>query len=308
MERSRRPSGTGRSRSVTRQGIGTIQALFLIPAAVILLTFIALPLGRSVQLSLFDVNLLRPSGGTFVGLGNYGELLGDKDFWRSFRITVIYTVATVACAYVFGMVTALLLNRKFRFRWLARILIIIPWAIPEVVAVMIFKWIFDAQFGIVNHLLMQLHIIAKPIAFLSDPDYAFLIVIGVTTWLEYPLATLILLAGLQTIPTEVVESASIDGAGSIRRFMHITFPMLRFVNVVVFVLLTLDTFRRTTLIYTMTGGGPAGATMTLPVWTYVEAFGNYSLGYASTIGIAIMAILGVGTVFYLVRVNRGGDA
>lgn len=292
---------------MSRQGTRGIQALFLIPAAVILLSFIALPLVRSVQLSFFDVNLLRPSAGTFVGLKNYGDLIGDKDFWRSFRITAIYTVATVACAYGFGMVTALLLNRKFRFRWLARILIIIPWAIPEVVAVMIFKWIFDAQFGIVNHLLVQMDIIAKPIAFLSDPDYAFLIVIGVTAWLEYPLATLILLAGLQTIPNEVVESASIDGAGSVRRFAHITFPMLRFVNVVVLVLLTLDTFRRTTLIYTMTGGGPAGATMTLPVWTYVQAFGNYSLGYASTIGIAIMVILGVGTVLYLAQMTRKGD-
>lgn len=279
---------------------------FLAPAGIILFIFIFIPVGRSVYLSFFDASLLNPNGGNFVGLNNYAALLGGPRFWHSVFITGSYTIFGVVLSYGLGMISALFLNRKFRFRWLARILIIVPWAIPEVVAVMIFKWILDAQFGIANHVLVGVGILNQPIAWLSQPDLALPIVILVTVWIQYPLATLILLAGLQTVPQELDEAAQLDGAGAIKRFRHVTFPMLRFVNVVVLIILTLDTFRRTTLIYTMTGGGPARATETLPVWTYIEAFSNYSLGSASTIGVMVMVILVGITVAYFYGIVAKG--
>lgn len=281
-----------------------LPVIFLGPAGLILAIFILVPLLRSFFLSLFNANLLRPDQRDFVGLGNYIDLLSGGRFWNSLWVTVAYTVSVVVLAYAIGMVTAFLLNRNFRFRWLARTIIIVPWAIPEVVAVMIFRWMLDAQFGIINHLLLSVGIVNEPIAWLSDPSLALVVVIATTTWIAYPLATLILLAGLQTIPEEMMEAAQLDGANWVKRFRFITIPMLRFVNIVVIMLLTLDTFRRTTLIYTMTGGGPRRATETLPVWTYVEAFNNHQLGSASAIGVLVLLILGLATIGYFVTVVR----
>lgn len=276
----------------------------LTPAGLVLTLFILLPLLRSLYLSLFDANLLRPEAGEFVGLGNYADLIGNSRFWNSLWITVMYTASVVVIAYVIGLVTSFLLNREFRFRWLARVLLILPWAIPEVVAVMIFRWMLDAQFGVVNHVLVGVGLISEPIAWLSIPSLAIVVVILTTAWITYPLATLILLAGLQTIPAELMEAAQLDGAGRFKRFRYVTLPMLRFVNVVVVILLSLDTFRRTTLIFTMTGGGPQQATETLPVWTYIEAFDNHQLGSAAAIGIAVMVILGAATSAYFFVVRR----
>jgi len=284
-----------------------LAAALLGPAGLVLAIFILVPLLRSFFLSLFDVDLLRPHTGEFVGLGNYADLLAGARFWNSLWITVAYTLSVVVLAYVIGISTAFLLNREFRFRWLARTLIIVPWAIPEVVAVMIFRWMLDAQFGIVNHVLLSMGLVQEPIAWLSDSSLALLVVIGTTTWIAYPLAALILLAGLQTIPDEMMESAQLDGANWFKRFRYIIFPMLRFVNIVVIILLTLDTFRRTTLIFTMTGGGPRRATETLPVWTYVEAFNNHQLGSASAIGVLVLVILGLVTVGYFFTVVRKAD-
>lgn len=284
-----------------------LPAVFLTPAALVLAVFILLPLLRSLLLSFFDASLLKPDAGTFVGLGNYVDLARNPRFWNSLGVTLTYTICAVVLSYAVGLGTAMLLNRKFRFQWLARLLMILPWAVPEVVAVMIFKWMLDAQFGIVNHLLLWVGFISEPVAWLNDPTSALVVVILTTVWIEYPLATLILLAGLQTVPEELMESAQVDGANRWQRFRHITFPMLRFVNVVVVILLSLDTFRRTTLIYTMTGGGPRQATETLPVWTYIEAFANHRLGSASAIGITVLLILGATTIAYFLIVIRKGD-
>lgn len=284
-----------------------LPAFFLTPAALVLAVFILLPLLRSLFLSFFDASLLKPDAGTFVGLGNYVDLAHNPRFWNSFRVTFTYTICAVLLAYAVGLGTALLLNHRFRFQWLARLLLILPWAVPEVVAVMIFKWMLDAQFGIVNHLFLWMGIISEPVAWLNDPPTALVVVILTTVWIEYPLATLILLAGLQTVPNELIESAQVDGANRWKRFRYITFPMLRFVNIVVIILLSLDTFRRTTLIYTMTGGGPKQATETLPVWTYIEAFANHRLGSASAIGITVLLILGVVTIAYFFAIIRRGD-
>lgn len=303
----RRPEGTLPPTERRARKRDLLPLYFLTPAALVLAVFILLPLVRSFVLSLFDASLLKPDAGDFVGLGNYVDLAQNPRFWNSLAVTLTYTICSVVLAYFVGLGTAMLLNRRFRLRWLARILMILPWAVPEVVAVMIFKWMLDAQFGIVNHLLMAVGVISEPVAWLNDPGTALVIVILTTVWIEYPLATLILLAGLQTVPEELMESAQLDGAGRWQRFRHVTMPLLRFVNIVVIILLSLDTFRRTTLIYTMTGGGPRQATETLPVWTYVEAFANHRLGSASAIGITVLLILGAATLSYFFTVIRKGE-
>ncbi len=276
----------------------------LAPGAAILTLIVLFPVGRSIYLSFFDASLLNPEGGTFVGLDNYADLLSSGRFWHSAWVTTSYTALVVAFSYLAGLVTALALNRRFRLRWLARILIILPWAVPDVVAVLVFKWILDAQFGILNHVLETVGLLDTSVAWLTQPEYAFRAVVVLTVWKQFPLATLIILAGLQTIPRELHEAAEVDGASTTQRFWHVTMPMLWFVNVVLVIILTLNTFRRTVLVFTMTAGGPARATETLPVWTYLEAFPNRRVGMASAIGASVMVILIAVTVIYYFGIVR----
>lgn len=177
-------------------------------------------------------------------------------------------------------------------------LFILPWAIPEVVAVLIFIWMLDAQFGIINFALVSAGLIEQPLAWLASRDLALPALILVTTWQQFPLAMLILLAGLQTISKDEYEAAMVDGANAWSRFVHVTMPGLRDINVVLILLLILNSFRRVTMIYAMTGGGPARATETLSILTYNTAFDYQRIGYAAAIGTALLVILLIFSLIY----------
>jgi multiple sugar transport system permease protein len=164
----------------------------------------------------------------------------------------------------------------------------------------------DAQYGVINYALVQAHVISTPLAWLTERDLAMPALVMVTTWQQFPLAMLILLAGLQTIPQEEYEAAMMDGAGAWSRFWHVTMPGLRSVNVVLVLLLILNSFRRVTMIYAMTGGGPARATETLSILTYNTAFQYQRIGYAAAVGVALLVILLLfSAIYYFVWVRRG---
>mgnify|MGYP005843232213 CR=1 FL=1 len=273
--------------------------IFLIfPAVVLISLLLFYPISRGIQLSLFDVGLLRPNAGTFVGLANYAELFQRSDFYNALQVTTIYTIGVVVFSYLIGLGTALLLNAKLPLRGVIRTLTIMPWAVPEVVAVMIFIWMFDAQYGVINYFLMQLGLIDRQIPWLVQGTLALPAVLIVTIWKQFPIATLIVLAGLQTIPDEQYEAAAIDGANRWQRFRFVTWPGLRALNIVLILILIFYSFRRVTIIYTMTGGGPARATETLSVQTYLEAFKFFDLGYAAAIGTVLLLSLLVFTLIY----------
>ncbi|MEN8113294.1 MAG: sugar ABC transporter permease [Actinomycetota bacterium] len=274
------------------------------PAVAIFAILLLWPVARAFQLSLFDVGLLDRTGGDFVGLGNYADLAGDNRFRHSAWVTVVYTVTVVVLSYALGLVTALLLNQEFRFRALARTAVILPWAVPEVVAVMTFAWILNTQFGVLNQVLMATWFVDRPIEWLTQSSLAMPSVIAVTVWKQFPLATLMLLAGLQLVPAALIEAAEVDGASRWQRFRHVTLPSMRSVNIILVLILILNTFRRTTIVYTMTGGGPAQATETLPVLTFLEAFQNRELGTASAVGTAVMVILALITIVYAMALLR----
>jgi len=281
--------------------------MFMIAPALALLGLLLLyPIARGIQMSFYDIQLLDPrGGGQFIGLDNYIRMLKRPDFWLSLQVTTIYALGVVSCSYIIGLGTSLILHRTFIGRAVARTLMIIPWAVPEVVAVLIFTWMFDAQYGVINFFLMKLGLIQKQLAWLVQPDLAMPAVLAVTIWKQFPVATLILLAGLQTIPEELYEAASIDGADAWQRFRYITWPGLRPVNIVLILILTLYSFRRVTIIYTMTGGGPARATETLSVQTYLQGFKYYDLGYAATVGTALLVLLLIFTLVYFWALSRG---
>ena len=217
---------------------------------------------------------------------------------------MFYTLGVVASAYVFGLVTALLLHQRFPARGTLRTVMIVPWAVPEVVASMIFVWILDAQYGVLNYFLMQLGLIQKPLAWLVESRLALSGVIIASVWKQFPLALLVLLAGLQTIPYEQYEAAMIDGAGAGQRFRYVTLPGLRPINTVLLLIMILYSFRRVALLYTMTAGGPARSTETLAVLTYNVAFQYQKLGYASTVGTLLLLILLAFTLVYFRLVVR----
>lgn len=300
----------GRARSAARAALPAatdwVPLWLMAPAALLMAGLLLYPIARGIVLSFFNTRLLRFDQGRFIGLGNYEDLIVDPDFWNSVQVTFTYAAATVACTYAVGLGLALLLDHKMPARGLLRTLFILPWAIPEVVVVLIFVWMLDAQYGVINYVLVELSLLDQPAAWLSNSRLAFVAVVMVTTWQQFPLAMLILLAGLQTIPTEQYEAAKVDGASAWAQFRYVTMPGLRAVNVVLILLLVLNSFRRVTILYTMTGGGPARATETLSVLTYTAAFQYQKIGYASAVGTVLLLLLLGFSICYF-RLTRSGE-
>jgi len=211
----------------------------------------------------------------------------------------------VTGSYAVGLAGAILLNKPFQGRALARTLIIIPWAVPSVVTVLIWNWMLDTNYGVINYFLQTLHLIDANLQWRAKPDLAQISVIAVTVWSTYPVALVMLLAGLQSIPRDLYEAAAVDGSNAWQRFRHITWPGLAPVNLVVILLLSLLAFTRVvTIIYVMTAGGPAGATETLPIQTYLQAFKFFRMGYASAIGTVVLVIAVIFSVIYLNVTSR----
>ena len=280
----------------------------LLPAGVILMGILIWPIAQGIFLSFFNTRILTFNQGRFIGLVNYELLFTDPFFWNSLKVTVYYGIASMSCTYALGLGFALLLDRKIPFRGIIRTIYILPWAIPEVVAVLIFVWMLDAQYGVLNYFLVEARILDAPVAWLSDADKAMPALVLVTSWQQFPLAMLVLLAGLQTIPKEEYEAAMVDGAGAISRFWHVTLPGLRTVNVILILLLILNSFRRVTMIYAMTGGGPARTTETLSILTYNTAFTYQKIGYAAAVGTVLLLILLVFSLIYfftIMQTRRG---
>ncbi|MCA1648440.1 MAG: sugar ABC transporter permease [Chloroflexi bacterium] len=210
----------------------------------------------------------------------------------------------VTASFLIGLGTALLLNNRFRGRAVLRTIAIIPWPIPEVVAVMIWAWMFSADFGVINYFVSLVVPGSGKVGWLSDPNFALPAVSMVTIWKQFPLATVMILAGLQHIPVDHYEAAAVDGANAGQRFRYITLPGLRHVNLVLVLLLVLYTFKRVTIIFVMTGGGPGRATETLPIQTYLQSFQFFDMGYASAIGTLMLTVAMSFTLLYLALTRR----
>jgi ABC-type sugar transport system permease subunit len=234
----------------------------------------------------------RPNAAAFNGLDNFIRILTkDKEFYGTLGFSFLSTLAVVVIAYVFGMCFALLLNRDIKFRGFFRALILIPWIIPPVVAATNWSWLLNDQIGFVNFVLRKWGLVDKPILFLADPVLARLTVCFTGAWKSFPFMMIVLLSGMQGIPDELYESASIDGAGFFRSFLHITVPMLRPVTMISTVLMFIWTFNNFENIYLLTKGGPANATFVLPILSYYTAFFRSQLGYASAISTLMLVVL-----------------
>ena len=276
---------------------------FVAPTALFLAAVIVFPLAHAFYTSLHRV---RGLNATFIGFGNYARLADDATFWHSLGVSFAFTASAVALHLGIGLALALVVNELRAARTALRIVFLTPWMVAPAVGATIWLWLLEPQFGVVNYLLRAAGAIAAPVAWLGEPGTALASVVAVDVWRGVPFVMLLMLAGLQTIPIEQYEAASIDGAGAWTRFRFVTWPNLRYLVIVATTLDVINTIRHYDIIGVMTGGGPAGATEVLPVLIYNTAFRGNRLGEAAAIGVALLGIVLVLAVVY-VRTARLDD-
>jgi len=280
--------------------------LLLLPALLAILLVIIYPLATAIYTSFFRYFLTDGRGMSFLGLDNYARMLGSMEFWRAFANTLVYVGGTVLGEFLLGFALALLVNTRFPAKNAVNSLFFMPWIIPSVVVAFIARFLFfDPFHGIVNVVLKSLGLIGEFVGWLKDPALAMPTVIAATTWKMLPFMFVILYAGLQAIPAEEIEAATIDGAGAWRRFRHVTLPNLREIITLATILEFVWQFQYLTVIFTTTKGGPIDRTLTLPLLIYRVSFmGSLNMGYASTLGVFWLLFLLAFSVLYVRLVGR----
>lgn len=272
--------------------------LMLLPALIFLVTLIAFPLVRVLHDAFTYVHLINKNMTGFAGFANFQKVISDEHFGQAIKNTILWTVFSVAGEYVMGLLTAVLLNRKFRGRAIFRTFVFIPWLVPIVVAGMTWDWLLNADFGIINHILLSTGLISEKINFLGDSRYAMATVIFVNIWRSFPYYTISLLAALQAIPGDLIEAAAMDGAGMFRTFFSVTLPQLRSVSLVVIFIHIISTAINFDFIWVMTEGGPNYATETLPIMIYRYSMRTFNVGAASALSTMMLTVMVILFIFY----------
>lgn len=266
--------------------------MFLTPLLLIILVFLIVPIAKAAVMSFQYYYIAKPSpdGNYFVGLKNYQAVLTDDYFYNSVKVTLIYIVVTVLGRYVIGFITALLLNTKFLGRGLARALIIIPWAVPEVVACLVWILMYDRDYGIINFLLNNAGILSKNIAYLQDVSIALPASTVVNIWKGFPFVAIMLLAGMQSVSSDMYEAADIDGATWFQKVRYITIPAIKSVSTIVFLLLIIWTIKDYAIAYVLTKGGPSRATELLTIYVQQMGFKYFDFGKAAASGMLMLLV------------------
>ena len=283
---------------------GTFGFLLTLPALALFAAVIMYPLIGALTTSFYKQSLVIP-GRSFVGLDNFRYVL-DNQFWPILKNTLVFAGGATVLAVGLGLALALALNGRLPGRGFLRGAFIFPWVIPGVVVSFVWLWIFNANYGVLNGLLLRLHLIHDPIVWLGQPGTAMWAVIIAKTWASFPWIMVMLLAGLQTVPEALHEAAALDGAGVVKRFWHVTLPHIRGILGVVVLLELIWNFQHFDTIYVMTNGGPAGSTTTFAVAVYNTAFKGFNLGRAGALGALWMLLLLVLVVVY-VRISERGE-
>lgn len=292
---------------IKRQGFGFITKgirrehfigyLTISPAFILILGLILYPVAYSIWLSLLEKHSFFPQE-RFVGLENYFYLWKDPEFWSSLKLGVIYSGWTIVFQIILGVAAALILNETFIGRGLVRAIVLFPYMIPTIVAVILWKWLLNDTYGVVNYWLLALGIVKDPICWLGA-DHIMLSLIIMSIWQFFPFVLLSILARLQTIPPELYEAAKVDGASAIRRFIHITLPQIRGILFVVILLRSIWMFTKFDTVWLMGEGAGAGRFIrTLPVYAYMRTLTYYQAGLGAALAVIMFAILVVCTILY----------
>ncbi len=268
----------------------------VIPAVFVVFLVIGFPLVQVIVYSFMKIKLDGVTPPSFVGLDNFLFIFSDPDFWHSVWVTLVFTFFSVTIESVLGLVVALVANSEFKGRTFLRIAILIPWAIPTVVSSQIWRWMFNDIYGVVNIILANLHVIPHKLAWLATPATALPVIIAVDVWKTTPFMSLLLLAGLQLIPGDLYEAASIDGAGAVRKFFSLTLPLVTPTLLVALIFRTLDALRVFDIFYIMVGG--QGNMATMAVYNQQQLIQFLDAGVGSATSLVILIFIMIFVVIY----------
>jgi len=275
--------------------------IFVFPALIYMAVFVGYPIISNIILSLQDVTVrtINSPVKPFVGLNNYVELFMDNVLRTSIINTLIFTVFCLIFQFSIGFALALLFNKKFSFAKPIRGLLMMPWMIPITVTALMFKFMFSSNVGIINFILKSLHIIRQPVDWLTQPGTAMAALIIANIWIGIPFNMILIATGLTTIPDDIYESSSIDGANKIQTFFRITVPMLKSTIASVLILGFIYTFKVFDLVYVMTNGGPVNSTQTLSTYSYKLSFDLFRYSHGATVANVLFVILFIVSLLYL---------
>lgn len=258
--------------------------LFLLPAIILISVFIVYPVINTIYMSFFDTRIQTLSqGSNYVGLDNFKKVLNDNQFKTSLAFTLKFTIVAVFLETVIGMIFALVMDKTMRFQGIVRASILIPWAIPTIVSGLMWQFMYSSQYGIINAIFIRLRIIGNAIPWLTDEFWATVATIIADVWKTTPYMSLLILAGLQTIPKQLYEAARIDGASKLQIFRNITLPLLKPILAVAILFRVLATFRIYDLVAVLTNGGPANKTASLSLYTINTYFNFGNISYGATL-------------------------
>jgi multiple sugar transport system permease protein len=282
--------------------------LYVAPALGVMLLVIAYPIYDTIYLSFFNTppNLALDDK-IFIGIDNYTRILGLDTFHEATWNTLVWTFFSTFFAFVLGFGAALALNREFRGRGIMRGILLIPYVISAVAASYVWRWLYHSDFGVIGAISVALGITKEPINFLDNTEIVMASLIVVNVWKEFPFAMIMMLAGLQTVPDQLLRAAQVDGAGTWHRFWHITVPHLKGVTLVTVLLLLVANLNSFTIPYIMTGGGPAGASEIWITHIYQLAFGRIRFGLASAYSVILFIVMMCMGYFYVRALTQGDD-
>ena len=290
-----RPRPTGFRRVLRDMRKQWTAYLFIAPVFLLFSIFTVFSVGYAFWLSFHKWNILEPAK-PFVGFDNYTRLLRDDRFHEATLNTLYYTAASVPLTIVLGLAVALLLNNQIRARGIFRTMFYLPVITPLVIASIIWKWVYNGDYGLLNYYLLKIHLIDEPLLWLADKNLAMPSVIITSVWKSVGFAMVVYLAGLQSIPEDYYDAAKIDGATGWRRLRDITIPLLSSTTLFLFVISMLGSFQVFTQIFIMTNGGPLGKTRTIVWYIYTTAFKDFNMGYAAAMAFALFAMMLVFTL------------
>lgn len=266
--------------------------LLLAPVVLYIVLFQFYPLFETVRLSLFNYSLITGNAMTFVGLDNYVHLIAeDKNFWPIFKNSLVWVLGSTALQFAVAIPAALILNARIPSRGLWRGLIMVPWVSPVVIIGIIWKWIFDGQYGLANHYLKAFHLLSENIVWLGDERWVWPALLLTSAWKGFPYVALMLLSGLQGISREMMEAALVDGARGWQRFRYVTLPLLRPIMYTTGLVSIVSSWTKFEMIWVLTNGGPGFATSILPTYLYTHAFQYFDLGMGAAIGTLSMLLV-----------------
>jgi multiple sugar transport system permease protein len=296
-------SGSRRTFTI-RKGLSILA--FLSPALVFVAIFIYYPMISGSQMAFRNWNLNNLSDTAWVGFGNFEKIFADPVFYTVLGNTLVWVIGSIIPQFFLGFAIALWLRRRFPFRGLYQALIFFPWAISGFLIGILFRWMFNSEFGVINDLLAKAGLIDSPIPWLADPNTAMLAVTIANVWYGVTFFAIMILAALQSVPDELFEAAALDGAGKARMLFRITIPYIRTTLALTVLLRVIWIFNFPDIIWAMTGGGPANQTHIVTTWMIsTTQRGDY--GVASALGLIIVAILMVFSAFYLVAIREKKD-